>query len=745
MILKGLLISLLLAGAAPQASEQAVGLNTITSGPLAKRILEAKKRSDEGNPSQALEMLKAHEEPADTLMKARLLRSQNKASEALALLGQALGQNPHAPFDDLLKIEQALSQIANKNDTDGGQTLFQYIQSDHLAAREHIITLTQSTSRLGPKTVLKKIPALLELRGLSPNTRSYLLKTIADAYQATGQITLARETRLESFINVPLGRSSSSTIPDATKPSPERLLARAELILNAHRNEAALRALKLVPQKKLSKSQMCRYLFAEGLAHRKLHNYTQAEKRLMSAAKSCEDSNMRRRAAYVGIKVITIRRGLGAIEPIENFAQEFKGHSMVDDLLFWAGDLYQRRKRFDEAHAYYKRIQELPVAGDHCGEATWRRAWIYYRNDLPLEAQKVLSESLEQTSCTPKKADRARAFYWLARISLDQGEKARAAKRFERVLDEAPLHYYAQLALTRLEEVDAPRLAWIKAHLKAPSAKATTTICTGELANDPYFQNGLELLKSGLPKDAGIYLRRTTQGLGLTKGENCEPMQSDLLLALLLNRAGFKQEAHWQVRSTFAAELEKIPTHREADIFFAAYPMAYSQEIAASEHEHGIPPLFLQALAREESAFDAQVVSWAGAYGLTQLLLSTAQGAGKLLTPQVKINRASELFDPVLNARLGGAFMASLISRFQGSTGLALCGYNAALRTANTWWKRHAGDAFDVFAEELTIKETRKYVKRVHQTWGIYRWLYQGASPALATDPIPGTTQTALR
>ncbi|MBT6433791.1 MAG: lytic transglycosylase domain-containing protein, partial [Deltaproteobacteria bacterium] len=420
-------------------------------------------------------------------------------------------------------------------------------------------------------------------------------------------------------------------------------------------------------------------------------------------------------------------------------------HSMVDDLFFWAGDLYQRRKRFDEAHAYYKRIQDLPIAGDHCGEATWRRAWIYYRNDLPLEAQRVLSQSIQQTSCTSKTEDRARAFYWLARISLDQGEKARAAKQFERVLDEAPLHYYAQLALTRLREVDAPRLAWLEAHLTAPAAKETTTICTGELAKDIYFQNGLKLLRSGFRRDAGLYLRRSTKGLGPTEGADCEPMQADLLLALLLNRAGFEQEAHWQVRSTFAAQLQKIPTHQEADIFFAAYPMAYSKEIAAAEDEHGIPPLFLQALAREESAFDASVVSWAGAYGLTQLLLSTAQGAGKLLTPEIKIKRASELFDPALNARLGGAFMASLISRFKGSTGLALCGYNAALRTANTWWKRHAGDAFDIFAEELTIKETRKYVKRVHQTWGIYRWLYQGTQPALATDPIPGATQTAQR
>ena len=736
-----LLLTLLLS----TAPDSIIQLENLQASPEAVRILKAQKLSQANKSAEAAKLLAPHSTSADLLMHARLLRAQKKYEPAVATIEKALAQNPSEPFGDLLTIEKALSLISQKKDDEGSKTLLMFIKQNHLAAREHIVTLTQSISRLGPETVLKKIPALLDLRGLSPNTRSFLYKTIADSYDATGKKSLGRAARLESFLSAPLGRSSSSSIPEQTNPSATQLLGRAEIILQAHRNEAALRALKLVQTDKLNPSDNCRYLFAHGLAHRKLHNYSQAEKSLMKVNRTCKDSSLRRRAGYVGIKVITIRRGLDAIEPIETFAKEFAGHSMVDDLLFWAGDLYQRRKRFDEAHAYYERVQNMPVAGDHCGEATWRRAWIYYRNDMPVEAEKVLSKSLKQTSCMPKQADRARAMYWLARVSMDQGKKARAAKRFERVLDEAPLNYYAQLALTRLQELGAPRLNWIQAHLAAPAPSNQEAICTGELAKDLYFQKGRTLLESGLGTDAGLYLRKVTKGLGMTLGENCRSMHSDLLVAILLSEAGFKQEAHWKVRSAFSAELQKIPTSNEASIFFAAYPMAYSQEIAAAEHEHGIPELFLQALAREESAFDAQVVSWAGAYGLTQLLLSTAKGAGKMLTPQIKIKRASELFDPALNARLGGAFMASLISRFKGSTGLALCGYNAALKTANTWWKRHAGDAFDVFAEELTIKETRKYVKRVHQTWGIYRWLYQDIPPALPTGPIPGTTQTAQR
>ena len=51
----------------------------------------------------------------------------------------------------------------------------------------------------------------------------------------------------------------------------------------------------------------------------------------------------------------------------------------------------------------------------------------------------------------------------------------------------------------------------------------------------------------------------------------------------------------------------------------------------------------------------------------------------------------------------------------------------------------------DVFAEELTIRETRRYVKRVLKTYGIYRWLYSGASPQLPIGKIPESPDKTRR
>ncbi|RYF11205.1 MAG: hypothetical protein EOO40_03750, partial [Deltaproteobacteria bacterium] len=45
--------------------------------------------------------------------------------------------------------------------------------------------------------------------------------------------------------------------------------------------------------------------------------------------------------------------------------------------------------------------------------------------------------------------------------------------------------------------------------------------------------------------------------------------------------------------------------------------------------------------------------------GLTQLLLSSGQAAGRLLKPPVRLRSAEELLEPRLNARLGGALVGA--------------------------------------------------------------------------------------
>jgi soluble lytic murein transglycosylase len=510
---------------------------------------------------------------------------------------------------------------------------------------------------------------------------------------------------------------------------------------------------------------MCRKRLAEGVAARKLHHYAAAEDGLGWVAKHCQDEDVARRAAYLQAKVISIRDGLRAIEAIEAFAKKYPTHSMTDDVLFWAGDLYQRRGRDAEARAYYERIDKLPEKGDFCGDARWRVAWMAYRrNDMP-GAEAALARVLLNDGCAPDRYAQSRARFWLGRIAEARGDTARASELYRAILDSQALGFYAQQALPRLLKLQAPEAAEATSRrVMAPRGEGPISLCPDWLAGRPAFATGLTYLSLGLRSDAAAEFRSlepasqtmvaaspaSAQGVEerhprLYTPESlkqCGPSQAALLLVLLLDRAGAYHDAHWRLRTEFGDELVHFPSPEDMVLWRAAYPLAYRELIAPAEEESRLPTYFLQALAREESAFDPHVVSWAEAYGLTQLMYSSGQTAGRFLKPTVTLPSPEALLDPALNARLGGALVGSGMRRFAGNLGLALASYNAGEDVASAWWKKLGGQEFAVFAEEMTIQETRGYVQRVLRTYGIYRWLYAGSLPVLpvgeALPPRPG-------
>jgi len=153
-----------------------------------------------------------------------------------------------------------------------------------------------------------------------------------------------------------------------------------------------------------------------------------------------------------------------------------------------------------------------------------------------------------------------------------------------------------------------------------------------------------------------------------------------------------------------------------------AYPPAWRVEVQRWAPAAGVPVDLLQAIMREESALDPLVVSAAGAVGLTQLMLPTAQDAAR----RVRIGRPTQadLTNPALNIRLGAVHLGDLLRRFGGSAPLAVAAYNAGETPVRAWWRARSALALDEFVEEIPLQETRGYVKRVLRSYAAYRLLY---------------------
>lgn len=224
-------------------------------------------------------------------------------------------------------------------------------------------------------------------------------------------------------------------------------------------------------------------------------------------------------------------------------------------------------------------------------------------------------------------------------------------------------------------------------------------------------------------------------------------MLSDILgrdddrLAAFLRRISLesKTPADYTLAARLASEVGRL------DLAVAAAKDAAQNEVYLVEAGYpvlnerpGAPePALIHGIIRQESTFNTQIVSSAGARGLMQLMPSTAQlVAGKLglkhTTPRLTA-------DPAYNMTLGSAYLSELIDRFNGSYILAIAGYNAGPGRVRQWIQAYGDprsgniDPVD-WIELIPISETRNYVQRVMEAVLVYRARLQGPNADLNLD-----------
>jgi soluble lytic murein transglycosylase len=130
------------------------------------------------------------------------------------------------------------------------------------------------------------------------------------------------------------------------------------------------------------------------------------------------------------------------------------------------------------------------------------------------------------------------------------------------------------------------------------------------------------------------------------------------------------------------------------------------------------------SIVRQESAFNAKVISSANAIGLMQVTPEAGRDTAKRFN--VAFNQHRLLVDIPYNAQLGTAEIANDLATWRGSYILALVAYNAGPRRAREWIAQY-GDPRDPrvdpvdWIERIPISETRNYLQRVLENMQVYR------------------------
>jgi soluble lytic murein transglycosylase len=167
------------------------------------------------------------------------------------------------------------------------------------------------------------------------------------------------------------------------------------------------------------------------------------------------------------------------------------------------------------------------------------------------------------------------------------------------------------------------------------------------------------------------------------------------------------------------------------------FPLAYGDLIADAANANSLSPLFLYAIARQESAFIHDAHSSAGALGLMQLMPTTgaqmAKDAGMNFTRQ-------SLLQPATNITLGSRYLAQLLQQFNGNRILTAAAYNAGPNRVKRWLNDDIPSAlpYDIWIETIPFGETRSYVQNVLAYAVIYGYR-TGAPAKLFTGNETGT------
>jgi len=415
--------------------------------------------------------------------------------------------------------------------------------------------------------------------------------------------------------------------------------------------------------------------------------YRDAERAYRAATR---DSALGALAIYRRARILARLDDPGAPEALSGFAQSFPADTAAPTALYVLGDMLADRGEWAGAARWFDELIERYPGDLRASLARFRLAAQAVRDGLRDSASALFRAEVAAAG-----AQRMSARFWLGKLAFQSGDTAGARVAWLALAREDSVGYYG---LRARREVNLPPLRFGAAAAVVPSVAIAASL--GRIDT---------LLLAGLDTAAQAEVR-TVLGRG--------PQQDlDALLAWSdgLARRGFGPAA---VRLGWQAAL-KAPN--DPRVLRAIFPWPNRRAVEGEAAEFSVDPLLLVAIVRQESVFDAEALSPAGARGLAQLLPGTAALTARGLDVTFYPDWITV---PDLNLHLGAAHLQELLQRFPGRVDAAVAAYNAGTGPVTRWLARPGADDPDQFIESIPYQETRGYVRSVLRNRELYRALY---------------------
>lgn len=504
-------------------------------------------------------------------------------------------------------------------------------------------------------------------------------------------------------------------LPKPTPLTAEDLVARARVLSDAGRSDEAIRAVERATNAKGNVS-------AVDLCRAKADAYYKARTRYPEAAlawRTCSQMGGAHAAEDAFLSARAFSRADRDGDALPAFAGVMQHHAKTtwaDQAEFHIARTHALAGRWKEAaHALDEYLKHFPN-GHEKNEAHRYRAIAH----LAAQDYKVARKQLEDLAGgTDDLVLQARWTNLAAFAALRDGDRTHAIARWAEVARSRPLTWPALVARARLLQSSA----------SLPITIEPTE--TGEVPEPLAVElpPPVDVLhRIGLDSDAEEALReREAIVVASSKGRGTEALCAAYAK---LDRGKRRYQISLQIPAQLLAT---APGPKNRWAWECSFPRPHREHIKEREASSKLPPDLLWAVMRQESAFDAEVVSPARAVGLLQLMPETAKvvASGASMT-----HEEGWLTRPPHNIALGALYLRELLDKLGNDMALASGAYNAGPDAILRWKGKAKGQTLDVFVETIPFLETRGYVVRVMGNLARYGFMERGDSgvPQISLD-----------
>ncbi|MSP25990.1 MAG: lytic murein transglycosylase [Myxococcales bacterium] len=459
----------------------------------------------------------------------------------------------------------------------------------------------------------------------------------------------------------------------------------------------------------------CVAFLARGKALATLKRYSESSDALGTAIEHCAEDPALVNALYLGARS-ALRAGQLALARLRyaTIESRFPAHRLADDARLHGAEAARALGDIAIFTEMLVTIAERYPAGDMVDDGLFTLAQDRMANSDWASAVVPLERAIQLKARGRPYWAEGRPQYFLARAHLELGERDLGLFGLAKVIREYPLGYYMLHAYSRLAEHDLALAQRTLAEALDREPRGDAVIAHFPELDRQEFLRAVELVRQGEGRAAAAELDL----LGVR-----EPSASEGLLsasATLLARIDAPAESHGVLRSSGQWD-EHYPAGQWRRLWEVAYPRPYRAIVTAEAKRSRIPEHLAYAIMREESAFMPRASSPAGAYGLMQLILPTAERmAGPLGLPST----TASLKTPAGNIPLGCRYLSMMAGKFPSNPVLAIPSYNAGPGAPERWLRERPNLDFDLWVEAIPYTETRDYTKRVLRSMAAYAMLY---------------------